>query len=247
MRFNRMSLLIGNEGLDRLVRARVAVFGLGGVGSWTAEALVRSGVGHILLVDADVVAESNINRQLVALDSTVGRTKAEVLRERLLDINPAADIEIRVERYTSATAESFPLESFSFVVDAIDSLADKALLILRSTAVRGLGFASSMGAAMKLDPEKIHIDEFWRVKGCPLAAALRRRFKKSGQFPARKFKCVFSDEQPVARHDGLGPDMSGAMMFDKVAVNGAACHITAIFGMMLASIVIRDILSSHSS
>ena len=102
MRFNRMSLLIGNEGLDRLARARVAVFGLGGVGSWTAEALVRSGVGHILLVDADVVAESNINRQLVALDSTVGRTKAEVLRERLLDINPAADIEIRVERYTSA-------------------------------------------------------------------------------------------------------------------------------------------------
>lgn len=245
MRFNRMSLLVGDDGLRLLAEARVAVFGLGGVGSWTAEALARSGIGHLMLVDADVVAESNINRQLVALGSTVGRPKAEVLRERLLDINPEADIVTRVERYTADTADTFGLDGMTYAIDAIDSLADKAHLILHATSLRGLGFASSMGAALKLDPTKIHIDEFWHVKGCPLAAALRRKFKKSGTLPRRKFRCVYSDEQPLPRRDA-DADTSGAMMFDKVAVNGAACHITAIFGMMLASLAVRDIISRKS-
>lgn len=242
MRFHRIGLLAGPDGMKALAAARVAVFGIGGVGSWTAESLVRSGVGRIDLIDADVVGESNINRQLMALTSTVGLPKAEVLRERLLDINPDADIRIRVERYTKDTADSFDLAQYSHVIDAIDSLSDKALLILNATSLSGLRFYSSMGAAQKLDPLKIKVDEFWKVKGCPLAAALRRRFKKSGIRPHRKFRCVYSDEQPAYRHTEIGADESGVMTYDKVAVNGAVCHITAVFGFVLASLVINNIL-----
>ena len=243
MRFNRLAPLARKAGMDLLAEARVAVFGVGGVGSWTAEALARSGVGRIDLIDADVVAESNINRQLMALSSTVGEPKAEVLRRRLLDINHSADVRVRIERYTSANADTFDLTEYTHVVDAIDSLADKALLILRATSTPHLKFYSSMGAAQKLDPSKIRVDEFWKVKGCALAAALRRRFKKSGDYPRRKFKCVFSEEQSRPRFSDADPDVSGAMMYDKVAVNGAVCHITAIFGMTLGSLVINDVLS----
>lgn len=247
MRFNRLELLVGHEGMAALADARVAIFGVGGVGSWTAEALARSGVGRIDLIDADVVAESNINRQLMALSSTVGEEKAEVLRRRLLDINPQADIRIRIDRYTRDNAESFNLEQYTHVVDAIDSLADKANLILNATSTRGLKFFSSMGAAQKLDASKIKVSEFWDVKGCPLAAALRHKFKKSGMMPRRKFKCVYSDEprrEPFTTETGT--DTSGAMMYDKVAVNGAICHITAIFGLTLASLVVNSIIDSAS-
>lgn len=245
MRFNRLELLVGHEGMAALADARVAIFGVGGVGSWTAEALARSGVGRIDLIDADVVAESNINRQLMALSSTVGEEKAEVLRRRLLDINPQADIRIRIDRYTRDNVESFNLGQYTHVVDAIDSLTDKANLILNATSTRGLKFFSSMGAAQKLDASKIKVAEFWDVKGCPLAAALRHKFKKSGVMPRRKFKCVYSDEprrEPFAIE--AGTDTSGAMMYDKVAVNGAICHITAIFGLTLASLVVNSIIDS---
>lgn len=245
MRFHRLGLLTGHDGMKALSQARVALFGIGGVGSWAAESLVRSGIGRIDLIDADIVGESNINRQLMALSSTVGKPKALVLRDRLLDINPDADIRVRVERYTKDTAQSFDLSQYTHLIDAIDSLADKALLILNATSVSGLKFYSSMGAAQKLDPRKIRVDEFWKVKGCPLAAALRRKFKKSGLLPRRKFKCVYSDEQPVVRHAEVGSDQSGVMMYDKVAVNGAVCHITAVFGFILASLVINNILGKN--
>lgn len=247
MRFHRIGLLAGPDGMTALSNARVALFGLGGVGSWTAECLVRSGVTDLLIVDADTVAESNINRQLVAVGSTIGRPKAEVLCERLLDINPEAKITVRVERYTAETADSFDLQSFTHVIDAIDSLADKALLILRATSISGLRFCSSMGAAMRLDPSHIKVDEFRKVKGCRLAAALRSRFKRTGIMPRRKFKCVFSDEQPIVRPADAPEDTSGAMTYGKVAINGAACHITAIFGMTLASLVINDIIGRSKS
>lgn len=246
MRFHRIGLLAGAEGMEALRDARVAVFGTGGVGSWTAECLARSGVGHIDLIDADVVAESNVNRQLMALTSTIGLPKAEVLAARLRDINPDAEVTTRVERYCAAEADSFALPSYTHIVDAIDSLADKADLILRVTSLKGPVLFSSMGAARRLDPSRVMVDEFWKVKGCPLAAALRHRFRRSGQRPARKFKCVYSDEQPVERRHDMGADLSGAMTYDKVAVNGAACHITAIFGMTLGALVVNDILASVS-
>lgn len=237
-RLSRVVRLVGVEATERLRSTRVALFGIGGVGSWAAEALVRSGIGHITIVDADDVATSNINRQLLATTSSVGRPKVEVMRERLLDIDPSAEVEAIEARYTADTADSFDLASYDYVIDAIDSLSDKALLILRATAERRTRLFSSMGAALKMDPAHIAVAEFWKVKGCPLAAALRRKFKKSGQMPRRKFKCVYSDE--LVPNIGPDIDQSGAMSFDKVAFNGAMCHITAIFGMTLASLVVRD-------
>lgn len=247
--FNRVALLTGTEAFGTLASRRVIIFGVGGVGSWAAETLVRSGIARLTIVDADTVAASNINRQLPATSSTVGRVKVEVLKQRLLDINPDAEIEAIHDFYNAETQSRYDLSDYDYIIDAIDSLADKALLILNATAAmaetarssRPVHFYSSMGAALKLDPSRIAVAEFWKVKGCPLAAALRRKFKKSGVFPARKFRCVYSDEL-VANHPDAATlaDRSGAMTYGKVAVNGAFMHITAVFGITLASLVIRD-------
>ena len=177
----------------RLQRIKVIIFGLGGVGSWCAESLVRSGVCHITLVDSDRVDVTNINRQLPATSSTVGQVKVDVMKNRLMDINPDAEIMAIRRFYTEETADEFDLSQYDYVIDAIDSLKDKALLILRATNSEAKLF-SSMGAALKVDAGKISVAEFWKVQGCPLAAALRRKFKRSGQFPRRKFKCVYSPE-----------------------------------------------------
>ncbi len=242
--FNCVARLTGLDGLDAIGRARVIVFGVGGVGSWTAEALVRSGITDLTIVDADRVALSNVNRQMPATTSTVGRVKVDVVRERLLDINPRARITAIHDYYNAETASRYDLSQYDYVIDAIDSLADKALLILNATSLGcGVRLFSSMGAALKMDPSRIGVAEFWKVTGCPLAAALRRRFKKTGQMPRRKFKCVYSPE--LLRNDpaaSLMDDPTGAMTFNKAVTNGALVHITAIFGFTLASLVIRDIL-----
>ena len=176
--FERTALVAGSDMMARMAAARVTVFGVGGVGSWCVEALARSGIGNITIVDPDEVAVSNINRQLPALHSTVGRPKVEVVARRIADINPAAKVTAIQGRYTPDNGASFNLADEDFVIDAIDSLADKADLILRctdpATAPR-TAFYSSMGAARKLDPAKIRTTEFWKVDGCPLARALRRR------------------------------------------------------------------------
>lgn len=236
--FNRVELLLGSEALERLQKVRVIVFGVGGVGSWTAEALVRSGIGHLTIVDADCVAESNINRQLMALTTTVGLPKVDLLRQRLLQINPEAEIVAMNCRYEAANSETFDLTGYDYVVDAIDSLSDKADLILTATRLK-VKLVSSMGAALKTDPTRIRVDDFSRVKGCRLAAALRNKFKRMGRYPSRKFKCVFSDE--LVPNKGSRPDNSGAKSYGKVTTNGALCHITAIFGMTLAGLVVRSI------
>ncbi len=173
MMFDRTARLLGPEAMRRLGDVRVIVFGVGGVGSWTAETLVRTGIRHLTIVDADRVAESNINRQLPALSTTVGKVKTEVLRQHLLEINPEAEITAIHGLYTADSADSFDLTEWDYVVDAIDSLSDKALLILRATeamAVTSGGphpvrFYSSMGAALKMDPSRIGVAEFWKVKG----------------------------------------------------------------------------------
>ena len=180
--------------MQRLSATRVILVGVGGVGSWCAEALIRSGIGHLTIVDSDAVDVTNINRQLHATSSTVGLLKVDVLRRRLLDINPDADITAIAERYTADNAERFALESYDYVIDAIDSLDSKADLILRGTSIPGVKVVSSMGAARKIDPSKIAVTEFWRVQGDALARALRTRFRRSGCFPRRKFKCVYSPE-----------------------------------------------------
>lgn len=234
--FNRTLRLVGKDKMEIFYSSRVIIFGIGGVGSWTAEALARSGVGHLTLVDADKVAVSNINRQLHALHSTIGKAKVEVARERLLDINPEIDVEIRESRYDIDTADSFDLDSYDVVIDAIDSLTDKALLINRTTRSTATLF-SSMGAALKTDPDRVRTAEFWQVKGCRLAASLRQKFRRSGNFPAHKFKCVYSDEL-LSNHPTVA-DESGAMSYNKVVTNGAMMHITALFGLRLAALTLE--------
>lgn len=239
-------MLLGAEVLGRLQRTRVILFGVGGVGSWCAEALVRSGVCHLTMVDSDAVEPSNINRQLPALVSTVGRAKVEVMRERLLAINPEADIVALQRRYTPETAAEFHLEQFDYVIDAIDSLKDKLDLLLRCTGRAGSSgqeagsglpvprtplpvLFSSMGAARKLDPQQVRVSEFWKVDGCPLAATLRKRMRKEKRFPERKFLCVWSPER-------IGQSQP----------KGTLMPVTATFGLTLASLVVRAVCQQQS-
>ncbi len=221
--FQRVEQLLGTDALSRIGAQRVIIFGVGGVGSWCAEALVRTGIRQLTIVDSDCVEVSNINRQLMATAETVGQVKVEAMRQRLLTINPEADITALQCRFTGETAEAFHLEQYDYIIDAIDSLKDKALLIELACQTDAKLF-SSMGAALKLDPTKVQVAEFWKVKGDPLARALRNRFKKQQRYPKRKFKCVYSDE--VVQTQGEG--------------KGSLVQITAVFGMTLASLVIQD-------
>ena len=255
--FRRAELLLGDEAMDRIAEKRVIIFGVGGVGSWCAESLVRSGIKHLTIVDSDRVCITNINRQLMATTKTVGQVKVDALKERLLTINPSAEITALQQIFTAETAESFELDTYDYIIDAIDSLKDKALLILLACQTKAKLF-SSMGAALKLNPTKIQVAEFWKVKGDPLARALRNRFKRDKQFPRRKFQCVFSDELlenkghnatcgteqcmcPKAKNGPGDPSLlNHEWCSSKAQINGTLAHITAIFGFMLAGLVIQD-------
>lgn len=236
--FRRSELLLGDEAMERIAQKRVIIFGVGGVGSWCAESLVRSGVCQLTIVDSDRVCVTNINRQLMATTKTVGQVKVEALRERLLTINPQAEITALQQIFSEETADNFQLDSYDYIIDAIDSLKDKATLILLACKTKAK-FFSSMGAALKLDPTRIQVTEFWKVKGDPLARALRNRFKKDKTFPKRKFMCVCSDE--LLANKGCPPeDDEGPSPFNKPQTNGSLVHITAIFGFMLAGLVVQD-------
>jgi len=215
--------------MSRIAEKRVIIFGVGGVGSWCAESLVRSGIRKLAIVDSDCVSVTNINRQLMATTKTVGQVKVDALKERLLTINPSAEITALQQVFNADSASQFGLEEYDYIIDAIDSLKDKALLILLACQTKAKLF-SSMGAALKLDPTRIKTAEFWKVTGDPLARALRNRFKRDKQFPKRKFQCVYSDEL-LQNQKPIDPDDKG---------NGSIVHITAIFGMMLAGLVVQD-------
>lgn len=234
--FNRARLLLGDSNMERIENARVIIFGVGGVGSWCAESLIRSGIRRLTIVDSDCVCVSNINRQLMATTATIGEVKVFALKSHLLKINPDAEIEARREVYCEETADSFDLDSYDYVVDAIDSLKDKALLIERATASKARLF-SSMGAALKLDPTRIRVAEFWKVAGCPLARALRQRFKKTKRIPKKKFLCVYSDE--LLKNKGTEAIIDG--QFAKAQINGSLHHITSIFGITIAGLIIQSL------
>lgn len=237
--FNRTRRLVGPDGMQRIREASVVLFGVGGVGSWCAEALVRSGVRRLTIVDGDVVNPSNVNRQLMATTRTVGRPKVEALRERLLDINPEADITPIQAVYNKESAPDFHLEQYDYIIDAIDSLKDKAALIVEASALPGTLF-SSMGAACKADPTRIKVAEFWEVRGCPLGAALRKKLRKEKTLPAKPFLCVYDDEVLPNLGDSSLADNEGNSA--KAVINGTLAHITGIFGFTLAGLVIRDML-----
>ena len=227
---SRTRLLVGDEAAGRLSEIKVIVFGVGGVGSWCVEGLVRSGVRRITIVDPDLVCPSNVNRQLMATADTVGQVKVDALREHLLAVSPGAEIDARHEAFNAATAAGFDIGGYDYVVDAIDSLQDKMLLI-RTACDAGVRLFSSMGAARKLDPARVKVAEFWKVYGCPLARSLRQGFKRSGLMPSRRFKCVFSDEL-----------LDNAGTPDEPRANGSMVHVTAVFGFTLAGLVIGDVV-----
>ena len=242
--FNRTELLLGSDMMGRIKSKRVIIFGVGGVGSWCAECLVREGIEHLTIVDSDVVCVTNCNRQLMATTKTIGQPKVEALRNRLLEINPEADIIALQKNFSNETADEFHIEEYDYVIDAIDSLRDKIELIINATTIlplKGVGGSlfSSMGAALRIDPTKVRVSEFWKVKGDPLAEAMRSAMRKHKMFPERKFLCVHSEEQPLPN---LGTALQdGSQTFNKTRTNGSLAHITAIFGMTLAGLVIQDI------
>jgi tRNA A37 threonylcarbamoyladenosine dehydratase len=230
--FQRAELLVGPAAMERLGQVRVILFGLGGVGSWCAEALVRSGVAHLTLVDGDRVELSNVNRQLQAMPGNVGRPKADELADRLRAINPDAEIVCRQEAYGEENKDAFELESYDYVLDAIDALGAKASLIARALAAGRTLFAS-MGAARRLDPTQVRVGSIWESSGCPLARRVRRRLRGLGV--TADFKVVYSREQ--AQPGGGAPEDPGSVR----APIGSLMPVVATFGLVLASLVIRDV------
>ena len=242
-RFGGIERLYGQAAFEAITAAHVCVVGLGGVGSWCAEGLVRSGVRRLTIVDSDKVSPSNINRQLMATVSSVGEEKVEALKRRLLDINPNAEIEAVDKAYGEQTADEFDLPAYDYVIDAIDTLKNKARLIL-AAADSGAVFFSSMGAALKLDPTRVRTGNFWKVRDCPLGAALRKKIRQAGRIPEHSFTCVYGDEVLENRGseefcaDELDAEAASS---GKAVINGTTAPVTAIFGMTLAGLVINDI------
>ena len=223
--FSRSEVLLGAPCMDALRSRRVIIFGVGGVGSWAAEALIRTGLTHLTLVDGDTVQPSNINRQLPATRETMGQPKVEALKVRLLTINPEAEI-ITVPEFYHADNEKLKsqISNHQYVIDAIDSVNDKTDLILYATRVRGLKIFSSMGAALRFDPTQVITAELMTIKGDALAKAVRARMKKLQLKPYKKVRCVYSTEQA-----------------QRCEARGSLMQVTAVFGCTLAALVIDDI------
>lgn len=244
--FQRSELLFGSDKMNSLSQQRVIIFGIGGVGSWCAESLVRTGIRYITLVDSDRICVSNINRQLHATTKTVGEVKVDALKNRLLEINPTAEINAIHKVYKAETHDFFHLETYNFIVDAIDSLYSKIFLMRMATKTDAM-FISSMGAALRIDPTRVKVEEFWQVKGCKLGAIMRKEVKK-GELPSKKFMCVYSDElvecKGVNTADIAGSEQETNELCGKKAVtNGSVAHITGIFGFTIAGLITQAIIS----
>jgi len=229
-RFVRSEALLGAAAMRRLAAAHVLVVGVGGVGSWCAEALARTGLGHIALVDDDTVVASNLNRQCPATAATLGRPKVEAMKERLFAVNPDCEVKAIYARFPSSALPSVLCPLPSLVIDAIDSVDCKAELILEATEA-GVPLVSSMGAALRTDPTKVRVTRFEKVEGDGLAKALRQRFRRLQRFPAAKFPCVWSGE--AVR--GAGFSQAVGRPLPRSAEKGSLMTVTATFGMCLAS------------
>ncbi len=233
----RTRLLVGEEALDRLARARVAVFGVGGVGGYVCEALARSGVGALDLTDSDRVSISNLNRQIIALRSTIGRLKTEVMQERIRDIDPAIRVTVRNCFFLPENADTFPFEEYDYVVDAVDTVTAKIELILRAQAA-GVPVISAMGAGNKLDPAAFRVADIYETDVCPLARVMRRELKKRG---VRSLKVVYSREQP---RTPLPTETSGEEKTPaRRSTPGSIAFVPSAAGLVLAGEVIRDLIS----
>lgn len=225
--FERTIQLLGEDAFDRLQQSRVILFGVGGVGGWIAETLIRSGVGHLTVVDFDVVQESNLNRQLAATTGCIGEKKVMAMRRRLLEVIPSADVQTVCCEYNEQTYSRFDFCRYDLVVDAIDNVIGKVRLIHEVTK-SGTPLLSSMGAGRKTDVTQVRVSEFGKVEGCPLARAIRKKMKATGLFPQSKFQCVWSPEQVLPE--------SG-----QKALKGTVAPTVGMFGMMLAGLALQSL------
>ena len=231
--FSRTQILLGDEAMEKLQHARVAVFGIGGVGGYTAEALARSGIGSIDLIDPDEISVTNINRQLFATHSTVGRLKAEVAKERLLDIYPDLNVRIHPVFYTPETADQFDFAQYNYIVDAIDTVTGKLCLAERAFAA-GTPIISCMGAGNKLDGTAFQVADISKTTICPLARVMRKELKKRG---INHMKVVFTTEEALKP---VGAEEEAAAI-GKRQIPGSVSYIPGIAGLLLAGEVIKDL------
>ena len=223
-RFSRTEALLGEWAMEKLKKARVAVFGIGGVGGHVVEALVRSGVGAVDIVDSDKVCLSNLNRQIIATESSIGKYKVDVMKERILDINPEAVVNVHKCFYLPETKDEFDFSQYSYVVDAVDTVTAKIQLVMEA-AEAGVPIISSMGAGNKLDPTAFQVADIYKTSVCPLAKVMRRELKKRG---IKKLKVVYSKEQPVVKN----------------AVPASVAFVPSVVGLIIAGEVIKDLVKA---
>lgn len=244
--FSRTQLLIGEAAINKLQKSRVAVFGIGGVGGYVCEALVRSGVGAFDLVDDDKVCLTNLNRQIIATRKTVGKYKVDVMKERMLDINP--DVDVRVHRcfFLPENADDFPFDEYDYVVDAVDTVTAKIELILRAKA-HNVPIISAMGAGNKLDPGRFKIADIYQTSVCPLARVMRRELKKRH---VKNLKVVYSDEQPIrpledmsisCRTNCICPPGAQHKCTERRDIPGSTAFVPAVAGLMIAGEIVKDL------
>lgn len=243
--FSRTELLLGREALEKLNKSRVAVFGLGGVGSFVVEALIRSGVGHIDLIDDDVVCLSNLNRQLIATRKTIGKPKVEVMKERILEINPDAEVVAHRCFFTKETAGEFDFSLYDYVVDAIDTVSGKIEIIV-CCKEKNVPVISCMGAGNKLDPTRFEVADIYKTSVCPLAKVMRRELKARG---IKSLKVVYSKELPIkpqgnaeAEDDNISPAESLRKGKAKKYVPGSVAFVPSVAGLIIAGEVIKDLI-----
>lgn len=244
--FSRTELLFGKEAMDKLQNSRVAVFGIGGVGGYVCEALVRSGVYHFDLIDDDQVCLTNLNRQIIATRKTVGQYKVDVMRERILEINPDADVSVHKCFFLPENADDFPFEEYDYVVDAVDTVTAKIELVMKAQE-KGVPIISSMGAGNKLDPSAFKVADIYKTRVDPLARVMRREMKKRG---VKKLKVVYSEEDPKrpiedmavsCRNHCICPPGAQHKCTERRDIPGSTAFVPSVAGLIIAGEVIKDL------
>ena len=244
--FSRTELLLGKEAMEKLGHSRVAVFGVGGVGGYVCEALVRSGVGAFDLIDDDKVCLTNLNRQIIATRSTVGKYKVDVMKERILDINPKVEVNVHKCFYLPETKDEFDFTQYDYVVDAVDTVTAKIQLVMEAKEA-GVPIISSMGAGNKLDPTAFQVADIYKTSVCPLAKVMRRELKKRG---IKKLKVVYSQENPISpiedmaiscRENCICPPGAEHKCTERRAIPGSTAFVPSVVGLIIAGEVIKDL------
>ena len=244
--FSRTQLLLGQEGMESLYEKKVAVFGIGGVGGYVCEALVRSGIGSFDLIDDDKVCLTNLNRQIIATRKTVGKYKAEVMKERMLEINPDVDVEIHKCFFLPENADEFPFHEYDYIVDAVDTVTAKIELIIRAQK-ENVPIISAMGAGNKLDAGRLKVADIYDTRVCPLARVMRRELKKRN---VKKLKVVYSDEQPIrpledmsisCRTHCICPPGAQHKCTERRDIPGSTAFVPAVAGLLIAGEIVNDL------